>query len=234
VLGQLGIGRVELGVVEAGLRDGRAQVVGDGDLGDAAVVGPHVLMGPEPGAQVLSPRRLDVQQARAAEHCDEDLGLPRLAGIGVDDLHRVAREVDEAPLACSVAEAHHDVLSRQPGLVVVAELAVAVTVGMLLPPLEPDQPERHVMVTALQLPVHRPPVRHRPGCGARCARSWVEHLLESFVIEVVGERPGEPERLGSREHLVDGALARCDARCDLPFAESCCPQAQGFSDLSHG
>ena len=234
VLGELGVGPVELGVVEAGLRDGRFQVVGHRDLAHAAVVRPHVLVRPEPRPEILAPGRLGVQEPGTAEHPDEDLRPRGLARAWVDDLHRVAREVDEAPLAGPVAEAHHDVLAGEPGLVVVAELAVAVAVGVLLFPLDPDEPERDVAVATLQLPVHLPPVGDGP---ARCERRRgrrVEQLLEPLVVEVVRQRPPEAAGLGSCQHLVDGRLAGPGARGDLPVGEPCGLEPQGFSDLSHG
>jgi hypothetical protein len=120
-----------------------------------------VLMGREPRTQVLSPGRLHVEQARAPEDCHEDLCLFGLAGRLIDDLHRVSGEVDEHPLAGSVAEAHHDVFGPEPLLVVRAELGVTPTVGVGLFPFEPQQSQGDVVSLALELAMDLAPIGDR-------------------------------------------------------------------------
>jgi hypothetical protein len=56
-------------------------------------------------------------------------------------------------------------------VVMPAVLAIAPAIGVVLFPLQPQQPQRDV-ATTFHLPVHRPPVRH--GAGAGPAQPWPE------------------------------------------------------------
>jgi hypothetical protein len=92
----LGIGSVDLRLVQAGLDDGDLGVVGNDETRHAADGGTGARVGADPITERLRPGRLDIGEARGAQHRDEDLRLAHLAGHPVDDhRHRVAGIVDE-------------------------------------------------------------------------------------------------------------------------------------------
>ena len=103
----LGVGAIDLRLVETGLDDGGPGVVRHDEFGDAAdrLEGAHV--GVDPVRERLRPGRLGEGEARRPQHRDEDLRHADLAGEPVND-HRdaVAGVVDEQPLAGDVRLAH--------------------------------------------------------------------------------------------------------------------------------
>ena len=103
----LGIGSVDLRVVEAGLDDGGLGVVRHDQFGNPAdrLEGPHV--GVDPVGQRLRPGRLGEGEARGPQHGDEDLRHADFAGEPIDDdRHAVAGVIDEQPLAGGVRLTH--------------------------------------------------------------------------------------------------------------------------------
>ena len=90
----------------------------------------------DPVRALLRPRRLGVGVVRRAEHGDEQLDLDDLAAVGVDQAGPLARVVDEELIAGQVLLPHRQVALAQPRPVVLAELAVAVPVGVLLQVLD--------------------------------------------------------------------------------------------------
>ncbi len=233
VAGQLGIGRVELGVIPARPGHPGPQVVGHGDRGHAAIErpGPHV--GAHPAGEVLAPGRLGVEHAAGPEHGHEHLGRAHLAGGGVGVGGFVAGEVDEHALPGGVAEAHDHVLGREPALVVQAELAVAPSLGMVLPPLQPQQAQGD-MATLLQLPVDLTPLRHRPPGRQLAARRREELGLQGRLVEALGQGPGQTGRLGPGQVLEDRRPARPDANGDVANTDPGGLQPQDLGDLAHG
>jgi len=110
-------------------------------------------------------------------------------------------EVHEELLARLVLLAHDDIDVPAPTSVELAELAVGVAVGEGLFVLEPQQHERDVGTPELE--VHLAPVRH----GTR-VRRWglrgEQAGLEGVVVQVLGQRPGEPRRLGPPDVVGHG------------------------------
>jgi hypothetical protein len=100
--GHLGVGAVDLGVVEAGPDDGGLRIVRHDEFGHAAdrLEGAH--MGVNPVGQRLRPGRLGEGEARGAQHGDEDLRHADFAGEPIDnDRNAVAGVIDEQPLAAA-------------------------------------------------------------------------------------------------------------------------------------
>jgi hypothetical protein len=92
----LGVGPVDLGVVEAGLDDGGFGAVRHDEFGNPAdrLEGAHV--GVDPIGQRLRPTRLGEGEARRPQHRDEDLRNADFAGEPIDDdRNAVAGIVDE-------------------------------------------------------------------------------------------------------------------------------------------
>jgi len=113
----------------------------------------------------------------------------QLAAFSVIDGDRLAREVDEELLARPVLLAHDDVDLSPKGPIQVGELAVAVTVGMVLAVLEPEQLQGHAL--SPQLDVDVLPVRSGPDDALR--HHWREQqLLERVVVELVGSGQDKP------------------------------------------
>ena len=112
----LGIGAVDLRLVEAGLDDGDLGVVRHQQLRHAADRLEGAGMGADPVAEPLRPGRLGVGEVRGAQDRDEDLRRPGLAGQPVDDhRHRVAGIIDEQLVAAGMGLAHrHRQLAAQP------------------------------------------------------------------------------------------------------------------------
>ena len=102
----LGVGAIDLGIVEASLGDARLEVVGNDLTGNAAEEGEGPAMGADPVGQGLAPGRLGICVAGGAEDGDEDLGLADLAGGAVDHLESCAGVIDEHLVAGHMGLAH--------------------------------------------------------------------------------------------------------------------------------
>jgi hypothetical protein len=83
--GHLGIGSIDLRIVEAGLDDGGLGIVRHEQMRNAAdrLEGMH--MGVDPIGERLRPTRARESEARRAEHGDEDLHFADFAGQPIDD-----------------------------------------------------------------------------------------------------------------------------------------------------
>ena len=103
----LGVGTVDLGLVEARLDDRGLRVVRHDELGNAADRLEGADVSGDPVRERLRPGRLGESEARRTQHGDEDLRHADLAGEPVDD-HRnaVAGVIDKQPLARGVRLPH--------------------------------------------------------------------------------------------------------------------------------
>ena len=119
----LGVGAVDRRLVEAGLGDARAQIVGHHHRRSPADEGKGTRMRADPVGQALRPGGLGVGVARRAERSDEQLHRPRQAGRCVDHLERRAGVIDEQALAGDVALPHGRRQPHLPGAVELAETA---------------------------------------------------------------------------------------------------------------
>ncbi len=106
VLGELGRGALQLWRVAVRFAHQGAGVVGDDQLGHAADESQRPPQRPQPVGLRLRGRGAGEGVVRGPEHGHEDLRPRNLAGLGVDDRHRVARIVDEELLAGAVHLAH--------------------------------------------------------------------------------------------------------------------------------
>ena len=187
----LGVGAVDLRVVEAGPDDGGLRIVRHDEFRYAADRLEGADMGVDPVGQRLRPGRLGEGEARCAEHGHEDLRHADFAGEPVDDdRHAVAGVVDEQPLAGGVRLAHRHRQRLLEGPVELAEPRVAVAAGVGGDVFVPQDQKGDVL--ALQFAMHAGPVRLLdPPMAAFAAPAGVERRLQRPVGHVFRQRPGE-------------------------------------------
>jgi len=131
-----------------------------------------------PVQELLGGEGLGVEVVRRPGDGDEQLGVEcHLAGSLVIDGDRLAREVDEELLARPVLLAHDDVDLSPKGPIQVGELAVAVTVRMVLAVLEPEQLQvtlfrRSSTWTYFQSGVGRTMPLGTTGGNSNCSSAW--------------------------------------------------------------
>ena len=194
VTGEPEVRAVDHRLVATGLGDAAAQVIRDEDRGAALEVLQHPDVGTDPRRQVLAEARFGVRIVRGAEDADEELDGEELAGLRIAQHGPLAREVDEGLLAGAVHLTHRRGQGADPALIVAAELAVAVAVGMGVEVLQPQALERDAR--ALELLVEPRHVRQRPWDADQVVDSLEEAGFQLDVVQVVRERPAQP-RLGS-------------------------------------
>ena len=103
----LGVGSIDLRLVEAGLDDGHLRVVRHQQFGHAAERCEGAGMSADPVSQRLGPARLGISEVGGAHDGDENLRRTRLAGKPVDDhRHRVAGVIDKPLVAADVGLPH--------------------------------------------------------------------------------------------------------------------------------
>src|SRR5271157_423427 len=187
----LGIGSVDLRVVEAGLDDSGFGVVRHDEFGNPADRLEGARMGVDPVGERLRPGRLGEGEARGAQHGDEDLRYADFAGEAVDDdRHAVAGVIDEQPLAGRVRLAHRHRQRLLEGAIELAEPRVAVAVRVGGDIFVPQDQQGDVL--ALQLAMHGGPIRLRdPPVAAFAAPAGVERRLQRLVVHALRQGPGE-------------------------------------------
>jgi hypothetical protein len=132
------VGGVHVGLVTVRPGDAGPKVVADHDLVTAAHELEGVGVRGHPVQELLGCKGLGEQVVRGACDRHEQLGVEcQRARASVIDGDLLAREVDEELLARAVHLAHDDVDASLPGPIQIGELAVAITVRMVLAVLEP-------------------------------------------------------------------------------------------------
>jgi len=206
VSGHLLVGGVDVGFVAVRPFDATAQIVGHQDLGTTPEEFEGLNVRTDPLFELLASGGDGEGIAARTEDRDEELGLETHREIAlVIDRNRETRVVDEELLCGLVVLAHDDVAVTSPRAIEMAELGVAVTIGVQLFVFEPQELQRHALDG--QLLSHRGEV----GCGVTLRRSCrgEESRLERVVVEFLGQRPGE--------------------------TSLCCPtQEEGHSRVGHG
>jgi hypothetical protein len=181
MLSKILVSGVDIWLVAVGALHPRFEVVGHQDLRPTPQEsqGPH--MGPNPIGQALGPVRFDIGVVAGPQDGHEDLCLPDPACFWVHHRCLLTRIIDKQLLPGLMFLAHHRVELFGPMPVVVAELAVAIALGMFLPVLYPQQAQGHAL--AAQLFVHRRPIRLGglgPGSGSPL---WKQQLLQGLVTQ---------------------------------------------------
>ena len=216
----LGVGAIDLGIVETGLDDGRLGIVRHEKMRNAAdrLQGPH--MGVDPVGQRLCPARMRKSEARRAEHRDEDLRFPDFAGQPVDDdRHAVARVIDEQPLAGHVRLPHRHRQTPFPFPVEIAKSRVAIAAGIGDDIFLPE--DRQGDVLALHLAMHGGPiglsVTPMAGLDAALAKSRCSSTASVKSASSGQAMPAASHRR-SVNRTVDDATPtrRAISRVDIP------------------
>ena len=232
MLGELLVGALEPGLVATGHRDAALELVWDDGAGDPAKVDEGPLVAGDPIRDLLRAGRLGVGVVRGAEDGDEEFDLAHLAGGGLDEPRLLAGVVDEALLAGAVHLAHRQAPAPEPAAVDLAELRVAVPVGMLLQVLEVEQLERHAGLAPLGVEVGA--VGPGSGALARGPRR-VQPGLEGLVGQALDVGPAEAG--GAGPPLDPGHRPQPDTQAlgHLPMGPTQGPLlAEDFADLAHG
>ena len=197
----LGVGAVDLRIVETGLDDGGLGIVRHEQMRNAADRLEGMDMGVDPVGQRLRPARMRESEARRAEHGDEDLRLTDFAGQPVDDdRHPVARVIDEQPLAGRMRLPHRRRQLRFKAAIEFAKPRIAVTAGIGGDIFIPDDQQRDVL--ALQLPMDRRPIRLGVAAMAPFAPAiGVKRRLQVAVAHPFRQRPTQPGALETLQRL---------------------------------
>ena len=211
----LGVGAIDLRLVEAGLDDGGPGVVRHDELGNAADRLEGADVGGDPVRQRLRPGRLGEGEARRPENGDEDLRHADLAGEPVDD-HRdaVAGVIDEQPLAGGVRLAHRHRQRLLEGPIELAEPRVAVAARVVGDVFVPQDQQGDVL--ALQFAMHAGPIGLLDApMAALAAPAGVERRLQRRVVHVLGQRPGEARGLRPLQRLPHRRARQAEPPGDL-------------------
>ena len=213
VPGHVAVGGVEVGLVAAGLRDGRFEIVGHGDLGHAAEEGEGVPVRLDPVRQALAHRGPAEGVVAGPQDGHEELGRALLPRLRVDDRHRQARVVHEELLPGPVALAKADIQMARPLMIQQAELAVLVALGMVRLVLQPQKPQGHAL--AAQLPVDLLHVGKGACLRSNRRRRREQQPIKRRIVQLRRQGPGEARRRDPVQILPDGAPGNPAARGDL-------------------
>jgi hypothetical protein len=142
MLRELLVGPLEPRLIPARQGDAALELVTDHGGGDPAKELEGALMARQPIGDLLGAGRLGVGVIGGAEDGDEEFDLGHRPGRGLDEPGLLARVVDEALVAGVVDLAHRPAPAVEPLPVELAELGVAVAVGMLFQILQVQQLER--------------------------------------------------------------------------------------------
>ena len=190
VVGELQIAAVQARLVAVRVGDRGLEIVADHELRRAAQESEQVHVRADPVGDLLARPRLREDVARRAHGGDEQLHRPHLAGRRVDDVDRVAGEVDEHLLAGGMALPHRRAQPALEGAVLLAEPTVAEPVRMSGAIFLPQ--ERQGDALAPHLLVERRPFRSRTSARRIRGRSRREQkALQRRVVEPV--RQGQPK-----------------------------------------
>ena len=217
------VGAVHRRLEEAGLGDPGLEVVADDLARHSAEGRQRVDMRGNPVRQRLARGGFGVDEARGAEHGDEDLGTLDLAGRRVDHLHGVTGEVDEQPLARDVHLAQRRLQPTDPLAIQIAEPGIAEPVGGRRAVFLPQQRQCHVRPTHLAM--HGRPIRNRPLIR-RHVRLWrKQQRLEPRVVQVVRQRPRQTGSARPAQVIADRTLAQPQAMTNNALRQLMAPIA---------
>jgi len=232
VLGEFLVGALQAGLVAARDDDPALELIADERGGDAAEEGEGALMAGDPVGYLLRERGFGVGIVRRAEDGDEELDGDPLPGRRLDEARLLAGIVDEALLAGAMELAHRQAPALEPAAIHLAELRVAVAVGMLLQVFEVEELERDARLAPLGMQVGAV----RDGAMVRGRRRRpVYTRLQRLVAEGIDLRPIEPRGAGAQHRGADGAATDPQALRHLAVGAPEAPLlSQDLPCLAHG
>ena len=165
---EIGVGPVDLRFVATGGRDPALEIVRDPDGGTPLQEVEHPDMRADPGRQVLSARRLGIDQSTGAQHADEQLDGDLFARRRIDQVRPLPREIDKQLLARAMHLSHRRFHPAGPRAIPLAELAVGVAGRMRGAVLLPEEHERDARFFELEVeltPIGEHPIARRGPHG---------------------------------------------------------------------
>ena len=229
----LGVGPIDLRLVEAGLDDGDLGVVRHQQFGHAAERCEGSGMGADPVGQCLGPARLGIGEVGGAHDGDENLRRTDLAGQPVDDhRHRVAGVIDKQLVAADVGLPHRDRQPRRPAAVQLAEARIAIPLGAALDVLVPQHRQGDVL--ALELAVNLSPIgldvtpMALLGAGGREQRR-----LQRGVGHLRRQWPAQPGTRQSLQRQPDSRRRNTYSAGNLVEPDPGGRQTKHFAHLAH-
>ena len=135
------------------------------------------------------------------------------------DRNRGSGKIDEELLACRMLLAQHHVQALPPALVEFAEATVAITVRVSLAVLLPGQLQGEMRM-ALQLFVKAGKIRGRSGFSYKAPHAGTEQgLFQAAIIPAFRQRPGDTDRLGAFQIVMNRTLTDRTTAGDLALAQ---------------
>jgi len=232
VLRKLQVSAVDDRLVATGLRDAAAEIVGHEDRRRAAEELHHPDMRGDPRGEILGQARLGVHVAARAQHADEQLHGDHFARRDVDDRRTLAREVHEGLLTGAVDLAHGGRQRAGPLVVMPAELAVPVPVGMVLQIFEVQPLERDPW--SLELAVDPGHVGQGSGHTDEVADPLEQPGLELGVVPLGRQRPAQGRLLSPAAVLGHRAQPHATRPGDRPVGQALLVlQSKDLANLPH-
>jgi hypothetical protein len=218
VTGELQVGPVDHRLVAGSLRDAAAQVVGHDHRRGAPEELEHAHVGPDPVRELLRGTGLGVGVAGGAQDADEELDQHRRPSRGVPEHGPLAREVHEGLLPGAVDLTHGRGQGPYPAVVVGAELAVAMALGMGLDELQPQALQRHAW--ALEFLVDPDHVRQGAWNPHQVTDPSEQPGLELAVVQLLGQGPPQACLGGPPTVFRDRAHADATGPGDGPVGQA--------------
>ena len=206
MIGQFGIGGIDLGFITAGLGHRGKQVIGNKATGNCTEIRKSAGVGPGPVGKRLRPGNFGIGLVAVAHDPNKHLGLPDLTGCSVHDRYGLPAVVDEEFFAGTVLLAHGPIEFLSPLAVELAVLAVLVAVRNALFVLLPQQHQGQVLVFGKFIMQGLLVGRGQFAMG-RGDNGGIKTTLKGFVVKIGRQRPGESGSGSPADHGIHGALA---------------------------
>jgi hypothetical protein len=233
VLCEVRVGPIDLGFIAMRPGDGRFEVVGDDNRGDAAERHKGPPMRTDPVGQTLAPGGLGVGIVGGPQDRDKNGGLVDLPAVAIDDGDTLSGVIHKELLARAVGLPHDQIELMRPGAVRMTKPTVLHAVwrhGLIL---LPQQEQGDTL--PFEFAVHGRPI----GDHVRCRSSGRDRRKQQPLqrSRIVGRRqgPGQASCLSPMHILGDCRSTDAQTLGDLPLTQSLAPfEMQYLIDLTHG
>ena len=233
VLGELLVGALHAGLVATREGDTALELVRHDGPRHPAEELEGALMAGNPVGDLLGAGRFGVGVVRGAEDGDEELDRDHLAGGGVDDRGVLAGVIDEALLAGVMDLPHRQPAALHPPAVDLAELGVAVAVGVPLQVLQVEQLEGDAGLAPFGM--QDGAVGPGPDPLAGDLGPPVEPARQAVLAQGLDLGPVQPGGAGPAFHAGHGPQPDLQALRHLPVAAAQGPLlSQDLAGVPHG